>query len=335
MKKNKIDFVIAWVDGSDPKWIEEKNKYSSKKIETSNAINRYRDMDLLKYWFRGVEEFAPWVNKIHFVTWGHFPEWLDINNEKINIVNHKDFIPSKYLPVFSSHPIELNLHRIEGLSDKFVYFNDDMFLLKRINEDFYFKNNLPCDMWRDNIQYCDKFSDAMFERILLNDKMLISKNFYKRDVMNKNLSKCFNLKYGKTNIRFLMLYKWPYMAGFDNYHFAAPFLKNTFYEVWNKEFDTLDSTSKSKFRSDSDVNQYVMQLWQVYSGSFTPVSYKGRGKFFNLSNNNELLYKYIDEQLVPQICINDSDLSTDYDLIKKELKEHFEKILPEKSSFEK
>ena len=82
----KIDFVIMWVDGSDPKWLEEKNKYLDKKIDTSNAINRYRDMGVLKYWFRGVEKFAPWVNKIHFITCGHLPIWLNADNLKLNIV---------------------------------------------------------------------------------------------------------------------------------------------------------------------------------------------------------------------------------------------------------
>ncbi|MBQ6357217.1 MAG: capsule biosynthesis protein CapK, partial [Solobacterium sp.] len=39
--------------------------------------NRFKDWGLFKYWFRGVEKFAPWVNKIYFITWGHVPTWLD------------------------------------------------------------------------------------------------------------------------------------------------------------------------------------------------------------------------------------------------------------------
>ena len=83
-----------------------------------------------RWWFRAVEKFAPWVNKIHFVTYGHLPKWLNIDNPKLNIAKHSDFIPQKYLPTFSSFPIEVNLHRIKGLAERFVYFNDDMFLLK-------------------------------------------------------------------------------------------------------------------------------------------------------------------------------------------------------------
>lgn len=331
----KIDFVITWVDGSDPKWLEEKNKYSSKKEDTSDTINRYRDMEILKYWFRSVEKYTPWVNKVHFVTWGHTPDWLDINNPKLNVVKHEDFIPKKYLPVFNSSAIEMNLHRIEGLAEKFVYFNDDMFIMRPLNSEFFFKNGLPCDLWRDNIPYCDKDTDPLFEYLLLNVKMLISRNFNKKQVIKQNFSKCFNLKYGKRNIRFLLLNKWPYMAGFDNFHVAAPFLKSTFEQVWAKEYETLDKTSSSKFRSVYDVNQYIFQLWQIYTGKFTPKSIKESGTFFNLSNNNSELFDFIDNQKGDLICINDSDLTIDYDKVKKDLISHFEMVLPEKSSFEK
>jgi hypothetical protein len=78
-----------------------------------------------------------------------------------------------------------------------------------------------------------------------------------------------------------MLLKWPYMAGFDNFHVSSPFLKSTFKEVWDKEREVLEETSKSKFRRVTDVNQYVFQLWQIYSGNFEPKSYKDfRFNFF-------------------------------------------------------
>ena len=92
-----IDIVIPWVDGNDPEWLAEKNKYKKNKAEDDN-INRYRDWDLLRYWFRGIEKNAPWINKIHFITWGHLPSWLDAENPKLNIVKHQDYIPEKYLP---------------------------------------------------------------------------------------------------------------------------------------------------------------------------------------------------------------------------------------------
>ena len=127
---NQIDFVITWVDGNDPEWIREKEKYSQNNAGDNREI-RFRDWGILKYWFRSIEKFAPWVNKIYFITWGHLPAWLNTNNPKLIIVKHEDYIPSKYLPTFNSHTIEWNIHRIKGLSDNFVYFNDDTFLCQK------------------------------------------------------------------------------------------------------------------------------------------------------------------------------------------------------------
>lgn len=70
-----IDFVITWVDGSDPAWQQEKRKTLEAcglKSAADDRKERYRDWDNLQYWFRGVEQLAPWVRKVHFVTWGIF-----------------------------------------------------------------------------------------------------------------------------------------------------------------------------------------------------------------------------------------------------------------------
>lgn len=139
-----IDFVITWVDGSDPDWLEIRSPYLRDLKETNNldywnlSEARYRDWGLLRYWFRTVEKYTPWVRKIFFVTFNQIPNWLNLNNPKLEIVNHNDFIPERYLPTFNSHCIELNLHRIKGLSDRFVYFNDDMFIKAPLNEEFFF-----------------------------------------------------------------------------------------------------------------------------------------------------------------------------------------------------
>ena len=112
-----IDFVITWVDGSDPAWQQEKRKTLEAcglKSAADDRKERYRDWNNLQYWFRGVEQFAPWVRKVHFVTWGHLPEWLNTSAPKLNIVNHEDFIPEEFRPTFNSHTIEWNLHRIQG-----------------------------------------------------------------------------------------------------------------------------------------------------------------------------------------------------------------------------
>lgn len=331
----KIDFVIMWVDGSDPKWLKEKNKYSTNKIDIDDAINRYRDMGTLKYWFRGVEKYTPWVNKIHFITWGHVPDWLNTSNPKLNIVKHEDFIPSKYLPTFSANPIELNLHRIDALEEKFVLFNDDMFITNPLNSEYFFKNGLPCDFWKENIFKTEDSGDNFFDHIILNDLFIINKNFNKKTFIKNNRSKVFNLKYHKRNIRYLMLSHWSYFAGFDIPHTANSFLKSSFKDIWEKEFYILDRTSQNKFRSVFDINQWAVQWWQMLKGNFSVKSYKDNGKYYILKENNDDLFNYIRSDKSTIVCINDTNTNLNFDKVTKDLINVLEEKLPNKSSFEK
>ena len=101
---NKIDFVVTWVDGNDPVWQEKKSSYDGS-VNTSkqsmNSVKAYREWGTFKYWFRGVEKFAPWVNKVYLVTDQQKPSWLDINSEKLVLVDHTEIICNDYLPVLS------------------------------------------------------------------------------------------------------------------------------------------------------------------------------------------------------------------------------------------
>lgn len=86
---DKIDFVITWVDDSDEEWQKDRNSYL-KNDDCDTRVQRFRNWDLLRYWFRGVEKFAPWVNRIHFITYGHLPKYLNVHHPKLNIVKHSD-----------------------------------------------------------------------------------------------------------------------------------------------------------------------------------------------------------------------------------------------------
>lgn len=104
-----IDFVITWVDGNDQRWRAKKEKYMEALTEDDRRRNteaRYRDMGLLKYWFRGAEKFAPWVNRIYFVTCGQAPAWLDTTHPKLRMVQHSDYMDEEALPTFNSNAIE-------------------------------------------------------------------------------------------------------------------------------------------------------------------------------------------------------------------------------------
>lgn len=327
----KIDFVIPWVNGSDPIWQEERAKYAD--YEGDKREIRFRDWDNLHYWFRGVEKFTPWVNKIFFITWGHLPEWLNTEHEKLVIVKHDDYIPSEYLPTFNSHTIELNLHRINDLSDTFVYFNDDTFVIDSLDIKHFFFNGIPCDC----AVIMPNFS--VFRNstapIVANNMEIVNTSFSKQNVLRQNKWKWFNIKYGKNLFSTICCMPYKLFAGFNNPHLPLSYLKNTYQEVWDQEYEVLNNTCLNKFRSDNDVNQWIIRYWQLLKGSFYPQAFS-HGSCFSLSNNNSVIADNIAQRKYKMICLNDNEIEkiADFQKEKSIITKAFDKILPYKSSFE-
>lgn len=335
MEQYKIDFVLPWVNGDDPQWIEQRDLYSQK--PTSDAReNRYRDWGLLKYWFRGIERYAPWVNKIYFITSGHYPSWLNLEHPKLSLIKHTDYIPKEYLPCFSSHPIELNLHRIEELSEHFVYFNDDIFLMNPIEPRDFFMNGLPCDS--PKMAPIFGKNKVLFPHILMNTVGAINSKFSKQQVIKDNFIKWFHPRYGvKANIRNLFFYKMKgdKFPGFVDPHLALPYVKSTLFDVWDSYHEILDQTSSHKFRDILDVNQYIFRYWQFAKGDFYPSNTDKLGKLFWVPLGSLKLYKEIKDSKYKMICINDLKPNFDVESEISTISNLFEMKLSKKSSFEK
>lgn len=331
----KIDFVITWVDGNDPAWQREKNKYMGIDEKEAGTV-RYRDMGILKYWFRAVEAYAPWVNRIHFVTWGHLPEWLNTEHPKLHIVNHKDYIPEEYLPTFSSHPIELNLHRIPGLSEHFVYFNDDMFLNAPVAPEFFFHSGLPCDF--ANIDNLYSYGpDDLYSHFLFNESNFISKHYSYLHAFRQHPFKYLNAAYPwKANLKNLLkLENRGYFPGFAKHHLPAPYLKQTFVDLWEKDCETLAKVSKARFRTAFDMSQSVFRNAQLASGQFYPVSPASRGKYMSIAGQIEHIEDALTDSKVKMVCINDSANAVDFEQLAARIIAIFDRKLPNKSTFEK
>ena len=324
-----IDFVIPWVDGSDPKWIEEFNKFcpEDKRI-LDVSTERYRDNGLLKYWFRGVEEYAPWVRKVHFITCGQKPVWLNLDAPKLSWVKHSDYIKNEYLPVFSANPIELSMHNISDLAEHFVYFNDDFFLTSPIKKDFFFRNGLPCDAAVSNA-----LSPTKMSYIVFNDLACINKDFNRNSIIKQMPTKWFSLKYGKHLFRTLFLLPWPHFTGIFDPHFAYPYTKTELNNVWATYPDKLSETMKNKFRSNNDVNQWLFRYWRICKGDFYPQHPTKNKRYFSMNDDAKKIKKALISHKYKEIVLNDDDV-IDYDEKIKIITEAFEAILPNKSSFE-
>ena len=328
----KIDFVILWVDGADPAWLAEKEKYSPARKDFRSVDNRFRDWDNLRWWFRGVETFAPWVNRVFFVTWGHLPPWLNTENEKLRIINHRDFIPEEYLPTYNSDTIETNLFRIPELSEHFVLFNDDFFLVDDVRPEDFFVNGLPCDSFVENLIAPVGRFGITHTKVVMTD--IINAHFRKRAVHRKYRWKIYNPKYGKQNLITLYFAPFGYFTGFRNPHIAQSHLKSTFAEIWEKEGAAMDASCRNRFRGTNDVSHWLMRYWNLCSGKFEPrrVSF---GRYFEAGDHNEALCAYIREKKGKTICVNDMSKKFDFEAAKREINGALDAILPAPCSFEK
>lgn len=324
-----IDIVIPWVDGNDPAWRAQKAQYSGAPLGDDRVI-RYRDWDNLQYVFRGIEKYVPWVRKVHFVTCGHLPPWLNVDAPKLNIVKHSDYIPAEYLPTFSSHVIELNLHRIEDLSEQFIYMNDDFFFLKEISPEFFFRDGLPVDCC---MEIPHQFFSGQIDHIIGEDLAVINEKFPKRQTILRQKKKWFSPRQGKAMLKNLYMMPFACFCGFYNPHVQAPYLKSTWREVWEAVPQVLDKTCRDRIRSSENVNQWLFRYWQFVTGKFYP-SKPGAGRLFTIGRDDEQIREAICGQKWYTVCLSDDDETLDFDLEKERIRAYFETILPEKSSFE-
>lgn len=329
----KIDFVILWVDGADPNWKKERMLFRPENSNNGTSDNRYRDWDLMRYWFRGVERFAPWVNKIFFVTNGQVPVWLNIDHPQLRLVKHRDYIPEKYLPTFNSNVIELWLHQIPDLGERFVLFNDDMFLTDVVEPIDFFRDGAPCESALLDIATAPDENDCL-PHMQINNFSIINKYFVKSEVLRKYTWKFFSLQYGKELLRNLLLCPFQYFSCFRDSHLPSSYLKSTFVRIWQLEEGILRECSNNRFRSKTDLTHWLMKCWQICEGNFSVRSIKWGHHFELWEDDIETICRSIIRQKYRVVCLNDSKTEIDFVGVKERLKNSFEYILPDKSEFE-
>ena len=308
---NKIDFVFPYVDGNEAVWLDtykEERRQKDLPLEVSKV--RFRQWDNLKYLLRGIEKFLPWIGNVFMIVSNkeQVPDW--INTDEVKIVLHSDIIPEEFLPTFNSTTIEMFLGNIKGLSERFIYSNDDMFVLKTMSEDDFFTNGIP----KLSVKK-DKGLDTMFKRVEW--KCL------------KTIADYFEKELPDPEIEFI---KFP--------HTIVPMSKETV-RVVGKIFKPEIYASCSQFRKDKNFNQYLYTYYQIFSGnylegnrSYKYTSFKDRE--YILEKAREIADNIINQRY-DSICINDvyefeNDLV--FETVKQIINAAFEQILPEASKYE-
>lgn len=327
----KIDFVLPWVDGSDPKIQKKQRQFESSNEQNGAETNRFRDYGTLKYWFRAVFKYAAWVNHIYLITDHQVPEFLNLDNPKLTIIDHQQYIPEKYLPTFNSNTIELNLHRIPDLAEHFVLLNDDLFLNAAIRPDYFFDSEgLP--------KYAAVLRPIMprtqFDHIFLNNLVILNNQFDKFEVLKKYRSKFLTVKYKARVLSNIVTYlNRGGFEGFQLMHTATPHLKSTFETVWSNVPDALERTCSDHFRApERECNHYLIKDWNICSGHFSP-TYYDQTNYFSLNQVQQNLNKFYETKR-KILCINDDKIDN-FELAISSLKEILSDKLPTKCPFEK
>lgn len=331
MSDYPIDIVIPWVDGSDPAWQEERSHYRPT-VRSDDSDARYREWGLFQYWFRSIEKYAPWVRTVHLVTWGHLPPWLNTSHPKLHVVNHRDYIPGEYLPTFSSHAIELNMHRIPGLAEHFIYFNDDVYLNAPTKPEDFFVEGRPVDCAVFGmVRIADNFSYMPY--IDLNMLGNINQTFSKRETLKRDFGKWFSPKYGKNLLYNLYLLPGRTVPGFKNFHTCIPYCRKTLEEVWEAFPEELDNTCRHRFRSREDVNQYFFRYWRLMKGEFVP----GRPNSSYLTIGEHAAQRIRQDLACSKykvVCVNDDPMGCDFAQEQEKMWNIFREKYPEPCEFE-
>ncbi len=326
----QIDIVVPWVDDTDPAWRKKKAQALGLSTSESDCDARYRDWDTLKYWFRGVEKNAPWVRYVFFITDNQKPAWLNTEHPKLKWIKHTDYIPEEYLPTFNSSAIIWNINRIEELSEHFILFNDDVFLIDKTEPEDFFVDGKPCDLPDIGPLYPTNF----FSHIIFNNICLLNRHFSLKESIKKNKKLWTKYQGIWGRVKLLLYGRIDLIPGSNSYHIQTSLTKSTFDTLWEKEYDAIHNTCLNKVRKLTDVTDWTVRDWNLFEGNFYPR--RPLGKVFH---TNSLRYSseaidYLKNIKGKVICLNDTEEETDFELHKKMITEEFEKIFPEKSSFE-
>lgn len=333
--ERKIDLVYLWLDGNDKNWRHEKDKWQAvesgkvKLAEEGTVEARWRENDELKYSLRSVAKFAPWINHIYIVTgFGQIPSWLDTKNPKITIVDHSEIMPADAMPNFNATAIENCIVNIPGLSEYFLYANDDMFFGRSIKPEYFFDKYGRVIVWHTWDKKRKSYADAIKKSASSEYGMMIYQT-----------ARIFQNLFDKNLIRFRPS------------HNIEAYKKSSIKEVLTNPLIDLyyQKTIRRKFRNKFDIQRWFFTLYDIVFGNAVTRRVRTKKRmFYHLYKVIDLFYsgfrdspayttnakkRWLNKFRPPLFCINDTQVNTKQDDIDN--MEFLRNFLPEKSEFEK
>ena len=292
-----MDIVIAYVDGQDPIWQKDYEKYMNAPV----LAKRFRDWGTLPYLFRGIQYRMPFIENVFLVVSheSQVPSWVDRDNVKV--VLHKDFIPQEYLPTFNSTTISLFMHRIPGLGEEYLYFNDDIFPVGECK---------PQDYFRDG-----KVSIGISTHLFVS-------SMYKHHVKRSN----------QLARKALGKFKTPFFI--RPQHSCIPILRSECEKVFHEQEDEIRK-SVSRIRSNENLKMSLYMSYLYYQGKV--INKRISCKHVSMATvTPSTIGAYVTSPSKSFVCINDVSMTEEkFVEFKKALIDAFETKFPQKSRFEK
>ena len=319
-----VDLVYSYVDGNDPIWQQKKSSAeklyghpSDPKVDKGRFVN----FEEIRYSLRSVEKFAPWARKIFIITDNQTIPYIRSDHPKIVYVDHTTIFPKSALPSFNSNSIEHSILNIPGLSENFIYLNDDLFFSRpQIKHDYFMCNGKPRyyvirQGWGNvhsryyNYYQNPKRSDG--------------------DTMNYFASLYYTAStfLNRTNVK-------PFGR---NFHSVFPCSLTIMKEARKLFGETINETIHHHFRQYNDIMfQLSSILTCLHEERLCEIYYHGRTSFYAKEINfhtDPNPFSKINASSFLSVCVNSGKKTTDE--YRKNAKLWLEEWLPEKSSFEK
>ena len=298
--EKSIDLIITYVNGSDRQWINDYVKYT--RTRNPSAV-RFRSWGTLKYMFRGIESYMPFVRNVILILArpSQVPSWL--NKENVRIVYHDEFIPKQFLPTFNSCTIESFFWNIPGLTDRVIYFNDDMFPIRHLTEDDFFTGDVP------NIKFTEPEAYSY------------------RNIFRAQCRSGMDLV-----THALGLPKFTADKVIRPYHISGSITKDSMDKIKLLCENSINDTI-TVLRNPKNVNQYIYSYYQYFTDNYVDkvVDYK----YYELNDKTiHDITREISSGNHHMVCLNDSDKLKDYARVRYLLQTCFERKFPNKCRYE-
>ncbi|MBT2676902.1 stealth family protein [Streptomyces sp. ISL-14] len=309
-----VDVVYTWVDGEQPEMRAKRARYQGQGIaeilDKETNASRYTSHDELKYSLRSLAMYADFVRHIYLVTDGQKPHWLDDRAPGITVVDHRDIFPPDVLPVFNSHAIETRLHHIPGLSDHYLYFNDDVFVGRRVTAEHFFHGS------------------GLMKIPVSPLKIGVGKPHAEETATNS----------ASKNVRRLLLEKFGRMTTNNFMHTPLPQQRETLRALEELFPADIQRTTASRFRSPQDIAMTAPLLYQyaLMTGRGVPGKYSFRYVNISRPDAEKRLTDLRRNRRFDFFCLNDVDVPPEErEQVGRRMDEFLENYFPFPSPFEK